>query len=73
MGHGRRFDQPYCPATIYIDGIKIQGGAVEIDNLIQPIEVAGVEVYASGNTAPAAYQPLNGSCAVLLFWTKTGR
>jgi hypothetical protein len=67
-----------CAATVYIDGARIMeksdagGPGVPIDELLIPSNIAGIEVYSSGNAAPPAYQGLNGSCAVVLIWTKRG-
>jgi hypothetical protein len=38
---------------------------VAVDDLLSPSNIAGIEVYSSGNAAPPAYQLLNGSCAVV--------
>jgi hypothetical protein len=78
FARGRTFDGK-CVPTVFIDGTKIMekfdNGApgVAIDELLTPSEITGIEVYASGNAAPPAYQLLNGSCAVVLIWTKRGR
>ena len=41
-----------------------------LDGLIGTSTVAGVEVYSRGNQAPPEYQVLNGSCGVILIWTR---
>ena len=67
-----------CPANVYIDGTRIMEKfdtgepGVAVDELLIPSNIAGIEVYSSGNTAPPAYQGLNGSCAVVVIWTKRG-
>jgi hypothetical protein len=67
-----------CAATVYIDGTRIMEKfdtgepCVAIDELLIPSNIAGIEVYSSGNAAPPAYQGLNGSCAVVVIWTKRG-
>jgi hypothetical protein len=41
-----------------------------LDDMIRTSSVAGVEVYSRGNAAPPQYQALNGSCGVILIWTR---
>jgi hypothetical protein len=59
-----------CPATIYLDGQRMPDMA--IDAVVQPLDIAGIEVYPSANAAPAQYQNLNGGCAVVLIWRRGG-
>ena len=83
-----------CPATIWLDGIRVGGGSDrcaigaavamttycresgEIDQLVSPPEIAGVEVYSRGMLAPPQFLPPDdpdaSRCAVLVFWTKHG-
>jgi hypothetical protein len=42
----------------------------QINSLISPGALAGVEVYTRGLTAPAQYQPMASTCGIVLFWTK---
>jgi hypothetical protein len=41
-----------------------------LDGMIRTSSVAGVEVYSRGNQAPPEYQALNGSCGVIVIWTR---
>jgi hypothetical protein len=75
-----------CPMTIYLDGqrlladgnlsqhsagnTKIGSAPTYIDDLISPTSIAGIEIYNRGANAPPAYQTLNGTCGVVLIWTK---
>jgi hypothetical protein len=59
-----------CKPTVYVDGIRTPD--VSIDNVVQPGEIAGIEVYTTANKAPTQYQFLNGGCAVVLIWRKGG-
>jgi len=48
-------------------------GADELDNLVRPSEVSGVEVYTSTAGAPAQYAGAGGGdCGMVLVWTKRG-
>ncbi len=62
VGRGR------CTPTVYLDGMRLQDGATEIDNYVTPSEIGGIEVYADAMTAPAQYG--RGSCASVVIWTK---
>ena len=74
-----------CPANVYLDGTRVQQGGdavmvkgewvgqeqgVSIDDLISPGAIAGIEVYRVGNQAPPEFQALNGTCAVVVIWSK---
>ena len=66
-----------CPATVFIDGARVLGegkgpdpGIVAIDELVPPQLVAGIELYRTGFDAPAQFQSLNGTCPVVVIWTK---
>jgi hypothetical protein len=61
-----------CTPAVVLDGFPITGGAAEIDQLVFPQQVAGIEVYAGPNGAPAQYASglAGGGCGVVLIWTK---
>ena len=66
-----------CLATVYVNGIRLNlltakasKGSAVFDDISEVGSLAGIEVYAHGARAPMAYQALNGSCAVVLIWTK---
>ena len=68
-----------CPYTVYLDGTRIGprlGGAgkwadeVRIDHFLQPSATGGIEIYPRASGAPPQFQMLNGTCGVVVFWTK---
>jgi hypothetical protein len=63
-----------CKMTVYLDGIRITNTLYEdaegIDELVHSRSIAGIEIYPRSVGTPPQYQPLNGSCGVVLFWTK---
>ena len=67
-----------CAISIYIDGQRMNnlgdGGvtAPDINRIVTPEAIAGIEYYPSANRAPQQYQSLNGGCGVALIWTKSG-
>jgi hypothetical protein len=70
---GRMVGGGECPATVYLDGVRLSGGdlmtvrrgrststrdaGAPIDQYVTPPEIAGVEVYARGAFAPPQFQP----------------
>jgi hypothetical protein len=59
-----------CKPAVYVDGMQVADGATDIDAIVRPTDVRGVEIYRSGATAPAEYGGVNGnSCGTLLIWT----
>ena len=64
-----------CVMTVYLDRVRIVGrvggGADDfVNELVVPSSVAAMEVYPRGTGAPPEFQPMNGSCGVVLIWTK---
>lgn len=64
-----------CLPTLYIDGMRLhhltdQIMEDSIDMILTPGSVAGIEIYSRGAKAPPQYQMLNGTCGVVLFWTR---
>jgi hypothetical protein len=60
-----------CSPNIYIDGAQVFQD-FGITTLIQPEEVEGIEVYRGVAQTPMEWGGLNGSCGVILIWTKVG-
>jgi outer membrane cobalamin receptor len=62
-----------CTPDVIIDGLRVMQGADEVDNLVRPGEVDGVEVYTSSAGVPPQYAGVGGSsCGAVLIWTKRG-
>jgi hypothetical protein len=66
-----------CPYTVFLDRIRItprltRGGLLDdqINVAIQPGSVAGIEVYPGGRSAPPEFSQLQGTCGVVLIWSK---
>lgn len=58
-----------CRPTVYVDGVRVDGYRT-IDDLAQPLELEGLEVYKSAIGAPAEYSGLRAGCAIVLIWTR---
>jgi hypothetical protein len=70
-------DRSGCPLTVYLDRIRIQPSIVrteaadeEVNTLVQPQSVAGIEVYLSKGGAPPEFQVHDRTCGVVVIWTK---
>ena len=69
-----------CQMTIYVDGVRFYSlsqlknargdNHIFINDLVSANSIAGIEVYPRSVTAPPKYQSLNGTCGVVLIWTK---
>jgi TonB-dependent starch-binding outer membrane protein SusC len=58
-----------CRPTVFVDGIQVNGYR-SIDDLVQPLELEGVEVYRSAYQAPVEFTGLRAGCAIILLWTR---
>lgn len=58
-----------CRPTVFVDGVRIDEYR-SIDDLAQPLELEGVEVYRHAADAPAEYAGVRAGCAVVLIWTR---
>lgn len=58
-----------CRPAVFVDGVWINGYR-SIDDLAQPMDVEGLEVYRSAHEAPPQYTGIRAGCAVVLIWTR---
>ena len=70
-------DRSGCVLTVYLDRVRIQPTMVdlkpvdeEINTLVQPHAVAGIEVYPRAVGAPSEFQPISNTCGVVVIWSK---
>jgi hypothetical protein len=76
--YGASFDSPvlvrnatsgFCAPEIYIDRVRMQGiSAQEIDMLVRPEELLGMEVYRTEVETPAEFTRADG-CGSIVIWT----
>lgn len=62
-----------CTMTVFLDNIRITGKRRNDDPVNQMVPVshmAAMEIYPRALGAPPQYQPLTGTCGVVLIWTK---
>lgn len=58
-----------CRPSVFVDGVWMNGYR-SIDDLAQPMQVEGLEVYRSAHEAPPQYTGIRAGCAVVLIWTR---
>ena len=67
-----------CPMTVYLDGIRLNkfnprstsDAYPDLDEVLTPTAVAGVEIYTRRSSIPQGFTMMNGSCGVVLVWTR---
>jgi hypothetical protein len=59
-----------CSPRIFMDNMEIQ--SEEIDDVIQPEHISGLEVYRGASETPPRYGGINSPCGAIVIWTKTG-
>jgi outer membrane receptor for ferrienterochelin and colicin len=63
-----------CTPDLFVDGTRVLDGTAQIDQLVRPQDVGGIEVYNGGTGAPPQLTGAGGSaCGVVAIWTKRGR
>ncbi|HEY9514521.1 MAG TPA: carboxypeptidase regulatory-like domain-containing protein [Gemmatimonadaceae bacterium] len=64
----------YCPVQYYIDGAPFLASPDDdMDMMVQPTEIAGIEVYKGAGDTPMQFQGAGGaSCGTIVIWTKRG-
>jgi hypothetical protein len=69
MVRGRNLSE-WCSAMVYLDGHRLERvSADDIDGMLRPDEIAGIEVYAGAEVPPQFQLPLSG-CGSIVIWTK---
>jgi hypothetical protein len=57
-----------CGILYYIDGVRFP--AVDINTMVQPEDVAGVEIYSGSSRVPVQFHSAGAQCGVIVIWTQ---
>jgi hypothetical protein len=60
-----------CKPAVYLDGLHYPLWGETIDDIVNPNELEGIEVYTNPATVPAEFGA-GSSCGVIALWTRTG-
>jgi hypothetical protein len=59
-----------CQPLIWLDGIQVPNA--ELDDVTNPMDVGGIEVYTSWSSLPGEYMDREGAgCGAIVVWTKS--
>jgi hypothetical protein len=62
-----------CEMTVFVDGNRLFNGSNDLDDVVRPQDVAGIEVYNGQAGIPAQFTTsAAGGCGVVAVWTKRG-
>ena len=62
-----------CSPRVYLDGVMLTGlRAFSINDIVNPISVAGIEMYRGVAGIPPQYSGLGTDCGVVLIWLRRG-
>jgi TonB-dependent Receptor Plug Domain. len=68
-GSGSSLKLRGCQPKIWLDGVLAEGA--DIDEVIQPSEIAGIEIYSSWAGVPAQYMDReNRACGTVIIWSR---
>lgn len=57
-----------CFPRLVLDGNRMS--SYDMDNLVHPDDIAGMELYPSGHGAPVRYAGMDAPCGIIIIWTK---
>jgi hypothetical protein len=72
-----RGEDPNCRPRVFVDNVIVRRGGrtgnsddPPIDLLVQPQDIAGIEIYRSPSETPRQFAANDVTCGVVLFWSK---
>jgi len=58
-----------CSPLVWVDGVRLPGA--ELDEVVQPSDVAAIEIYAAFAGIPAQFFDRTATCGTILVWTRS--
>ena len=59
-----------CQPMIWLDGIRVPNA--ELDEVTNPMDISGIEIYSSWSALPGEYMDRGmGACGAIVVWTKS--
>ena len=68
QGAGNRVTIRGCAPVVWVDGARMQDA--QIDEVVQPQDVAAIEIYRSFSGLPSEYFDRSANCGTIIVWTK---
>lgn len=60
-----------CEPMIFVDGMYVPLNGMSLDDMVQPQDLEGVEIYSGPSSLPPSFVRIRApSCGAVLFWTK---
>lgn len=59
-----------CQPTVYLDGVRFPLLGESIDDIVNPMNLEGIEVYPHAVEVPAEFQDPRSNCGAIVLWTK---
>ena len=74
-GAATTFTRGVCQQTVALDGVVlrsggISGGGEPVDQLLNPFNLAGVEVYSSSSGVPVQFKGYMSPCGAIIAWSR---
>lgn len=61
-----------CRPAVYLDGVRFPLLGEKIDNIVNPQEIEGIEVYPHLAETPVEFQSAGQNCGAIAIWTRVG-
>ena len=74
-GAATMFTRGVCQQTVVLDGVVLRSGGISsggepVDQLLNPFNLAGVEVYSSPSGVPVQFKGYMSPCGAIIAWSR---